>query len=234
MAQEEKKDIFRLVFGVDQDTVIRTIWGFVLPHIGPKISDIAERSIAERIPNETIKNILASLAGAGAQILEKGGGVWREMFSDVLENITYGIRGERPGVRAPREIPPERRLPSLETLRAIREDPSIQNKRIFLESFVSPTLRDKVKEIKDEDVDLFIDTLIRLQELQQELRREFRVEVPLRELWSGISEGFTRLYETLRGKYPEVKEEVRRQIDEGRRGWEEGRRRFRGKGLLPL
>jgi hypothetical protein len=234
MAQEEKKDIFRLVFGVDQDTVIRTIWGFVLPHIGPKISDIAERSIAERIPNETIKNILASLAGAGAQILEKGGGVWREMFSDVLENITYGIRGERPGVRAPREIPPERRLPSLETLRAIREDPSIQNKRIFLESFVSPPLRDKVKEIKDEDVDLFIDTLIRLQELQQELRREFRVEVPLRELWSGISEGFTRLYETLRGKYPEVKEEVRRQIDEGRRGWEEGRRRFRGKGLLPL
>jgi hypothetical protein len=234
MAQEEKKDIFRLVFGVDQDTVIRTIWGFVLPHIGPKISDIAERSIAERIPNETIKNILASLAGAGAQILEKGGGVWREMFSDVLENITYGIRGERPGVRAPREIPPERRLPSLETLRAIREDPSIQNKRIFLESFVSPPLRDKVKEIKDEDVDLFIDTLIRLQELQQELRREFRVEMPLRELWSGISEGFTRLYETLRGKYPEVKEEVRRQIDEGRRGWEEGRRRFRGKGLLPL
>jgi hypothetical protein len=234
MAQEEKKDIFRLVFGVDQDTVIRTIWGFVLPHIGPKISDIAERSIAERIPNETIKNILASLAGAGAQILEKGGGVWREMFSDVLENITYGIRGERPGVRAPREVPPERRLPSLETLRAIREDPSIQNKRIFLESFVSPPLRDKVKEIKDEDVDLFIDTLIRLQELQQELRREFRVEVPLRELWSGISEGFTRLYETLRGKYPEVKEEVRRQIDEGRRGWEEGRRRFRGKGLLPL
>jgi hypothetical protein len=234
MAQEEKKDIFRLVFGVDQDTVIRTIWGFVLPHIGPKISDIAERSIAERIPNETIKNILASLAGAGAQILEKGGGVWREMFSDVLENITYGIRGERPGVRAPREIPPERRLPSLETLRAIREDPSIQNKRIFLESFFSTPLRDKVKEIKDEDVDLFIDTLIRLQELQQELRREFRVEVPLRELWSGISEGFTRLYETLRGKYPEVKEEVRRQIDEGRRGWEEGRRRFRGKGLLPL
>jgi hypothetical protein len=234
MAQEEKKDIFRLVFGVDQDTVIRTIWGFVLPHIGPKISDIAERSIAERIPNETIKNILASLAGAGAQILEKGGGVWREMFSDVLENITYGIRGERPGVRAPREVPPERRLPSLETLRAIREDPSIQNKRIFLESFVSTPLRDKVKEIKDEDVDLFIDTLIRLQELQQELRREFRVEVPLRELWSGISEGFTRLYETLRGKYPEVKEEVRRQIDEGRRGWEEGRRRFRGKGLLPL
>jgi hypothetical protein len=234
MAQEEKKDIFRRVFGIDKDTVIRTIWGFVLPHIGPKISDIAARSIAERVPNETIKNILASLAGAGAQILEKGGGVWREMFSDVFENITYGIRGERPGARAPREVQPERRLPSIETLRAIREDPSIQNKRIFLESFASPPLRDKVKEIKDEDIDLFIDTLIRLQELQQEIRKEFKTEVPLRELWSAISQGFNKLYEALKEKYPEAKEEIKRQIDEGRRGWDEGRRKFRGKGLLPL
>jgi hypothetical protein len=232
MAQEEKKDIFRSVFGVDQDTVIRTIWGFVLPYIGPKISEIAERSIAERIPNETIKNILASLAGAGAQIFEKGGGVWREMFSDVLENITYGIRGERPGVRAPREVPPERGLPSLKTLRAIRQDPSLQNKKIFLESFVSPPLRDKVKEIKDEDVDLFIDTLIRLQELQQEIRREFRVEVPLRELWSGIREGFNKLYETLKERYPEAKEEIRRQRDEFLRGLKEGWQKGRKKGLL--
>jgi hypothetical protein len=234
MAQKDKEDIFRRVFGADQDTVIRTIWGFLLPHIGPKISEIAARSITERVPNETVKNIFASLAGAGAQIFEKGGGLWREVFSDILENITYGIRGERPGSRLPREIPSEERLPSLDTLKAIKEDPSIQNKKIFLESFVSPPLRDKVKEIKDEDVDLFIDTLIRLQELQQEIKKEFKIEVPLRELWSAISQGFNKLNEALKEKYPEAKEEIKRQIDEGRRGWDEGRRKFRKKGLLPL
>jgi hypothetical protein len=232
MAQEEKKDIFRRVFGVDKDTSIRTIWGFILPHIGPKISDIVERSIAERIPNETIKNILASFTGAGAQILERGGGVLREAFSDVLENITYGIRGERLGARAPKEAPTERRLPSLETLRAIKQDPSIQNKRIFLESFVSPPLRDKVKEIKDEDVDLFIDTLIRLQELQQEIKKEFRVEVPLQELWSAINQGFSKLYESLKEKYPEVKEEIKIQKNQFLRGFKKGWQKGRKKGLL--
>jgi len=228
MAEEEKKNILERIFGkVDPETVIRGIWGAILPHLGPVITKQTREKIASRIPNERVKGILASVAGTFANLLEKGGGLYREILSDILENVSYGLGRGRPG-EVPREEPLERRLPSLETLRAIRQDPSIQNKRIFLESFVSPPLRDKVKEIKDEDVDLFIDTLIRIQELHQAIQKEFKIEVALRELWSGISEGFTKLYETLRAKYPEVKtaaEQKRGEVWERmKKAWEKGKR----------
>jgi hypothetical protein len=232
MAKDEKKNILGIIFGkVDSETVIRGLWGAILPHLGPLISEQTRKRIVSVIPNERLKDILASVFGAFANLLEKGGGLFREILSDILENVSYGLGRRRPG-EAPRELPPERRLPSLETLRAIRQDPSIQNKRIFLESFVSTPLRDKVKEIKDEDVDLFIDTLIRLQELQQEIKKEFKIELSLRELWSAISQCFNKLNEALKEKYPEAKKEIRRQRDEFLRGFKEGWEKGRKKGLI--
>jgi hypothetical protein len=232
MAEEEKKNILERIFGkVDSGTVIRGLWGAILPHLGPLITEQTRKRIASGIPDERLKGILASVAGTFANLLEKGGGLYREILSDIFENLSYGLGRGRPG-EVPREAPPESKPPSLETLRVIKQDTSIQNKRIFLETFISPPLRDKIKEIKDEDVDLFIDTLIRIQELHQEIQKEFKVEVPLRELWSGIREGFSKLYEALREKYPEAKEAVKKQRDEFLRGFKEGWQKGRKKGLL--
>jgi urease gamma subunit len=62
-----------------------------------------------------------------------------------------------------------------------------------------------------------------------------RVEGRLKEVMNFINEqGIQKAIEFIKEKYPEAKEEIKRQIDEGRRGWDEGRRKFRGKGLLPL
>jgi hypothetical protein len=232
MAEEKKKNIFEMIFGkVDQETVIRGLWGALLPHLGPIITEQTRKKIASVLPEERLKGILASVTGSLANLLEKGGGLYREIFSDILENVSYGLGKGKSG-EVSKEIPSEKILPSLETLRAIKQDTSIQNKRIFLESFISLPLRDKVKEIKDEDIDLFIDTLIRLQEFQQEVKKEFKIEVSLKELWSGISEGFNKLYETLRTKYPEIKKEAQKQKNEFLRGFKEGWQKGRKKGLI--
>jgi hypothetical protein len=224
---EDTKSTFENIFGkVDRDFVTRLLWGFILKRLSPFLREKIGKSIGESVPSPVLREAITDLFTMIAQILEKGGGLWRDIASDIFENISGGV-----GIKKEKGFVVEL---SLEILKAIKEDPSIQNKRIFLESFASPPLRDKVKEIKDEDIDLFIDTLIRLQELQEEIKKEFKIELSLRELWSAISQGFNKLNEALKEKYPEAKEEIKRQIDEGRRGWDEGRRKLRGKGLLPL
>jgi hypothetical protein len=222
---EETKSIFEKILGkADRDFVVRVLWGFILRRLSPFLREKIGKSIGESTPSPVLREAIADLLTVFAQIFEKGGGLLRDIAADIFENIAGGVK-----INKEKGFVIEL---SLETLRAIRQDPSLQNKKIFLESFVSPPLRDKVKEIKDEDIDLFIDTLIRLQEIQQEIRREFRAEVPLRELWSAISQGFNKLNEALKEKYPEAKEEIRRQKREFLRGLKEGWQKGRKKGLI--
>ena len=230
---KDKNDIFKKIFGEDvtEEIFIKTVWGVILPHLGPLISQQSRKLLGEKIENEAIKNILASFLGSLIQLFEHHG-VYRDIIADILENVTFGIRGKKSEDKTLSEISSKISSISLEELEIIKNDPSAQNKRIFLEYLISSSLKEKIKEIKDEDLDLFIDTLINIQKLQKEIKKEFGTEIQLKELWLNINKGFLRFYEKIKEKYPEIKKEVRKQKREFLKGWKEGWREGRKKGLL--
>lgn len=162
---------------IELNDIVRTLWGAILPSlIGPLRN--ASSSFSEKIPSETIRNIIASLIGAGAQIFEKKfRGVHFEILSDIFEQIAGGIKSSDKGEKVKKES-----LPSLSKLEAIAKSKDTETKRKLLLVFSSEKHHEIIKSLTAEQVDEFINVLINLEKTREGLE-EAGIKVDTKDVW---------------------------------------------------
>jgi intein/homing endonuclease len=204
--------------------LIREILGFFRPEIRERA-----RELVNVLPPSLRHQMIGRFIGFLAQRVEKMDLLgMQETISDAIEIISDEITKEVRRKAKPEEI---------DELKEIRK--ILENARERLRQAENvEEVRDRIiAELEAYEAILEIFKTIEEKYVPKEERKidRERVEERLKEVMKFINEqGIQKAIEFIKEKYPEAKEEIKRQIDEGRRGWDEGRRKFRGKGLLPL
>ncbi len=204
----------------------------IIGAIRPELRKIA-KEIVNYLPPALRKEGIGRIIGALAQIVERTEilGI-QESISDAIEIISDEIdkqvrekKGKKEEIDSMNEL-----KKMLENARErLRQAENVKNVK---------EVRDRIiAELQAYDAIVEIFKTIEEKYVPKEERKIDweRVGERLKEVMKVINEqGIQKALEFIKEKYPEAKEEIKRQIDEGRRGWDEGRRKFRGKGLLPL
>lgn len=204
--------------------LIREILGFFRPEIRERA-----RELVNVLPPSLRHQMIGRVIGFLAQRVEKMDLLgMQETISDAIEIISDEITKEVRRKAKPEEI---------DELKEIRK--ILENARERLRQAENvEEVRDRIiAELQAYEAILEIFKTIEEKYVPKEERKIDweRVGERLKEVMKFINEqGIQKAIEFIKEKYPEAKEEIKRQIDEGRRGWYEGRRKFRGKGLLPL
>ena len=196
---------------IDWDSIVRAIWGSVLPHLAIWLRT-RSAEISEGVLPERTRDIIASLVGIGAQIFEKEfKGVHFEILSDVFEQIATGIKA--PIEEKIKAKPEERKIkyewPKLEELEAIFQSQEINIKRDLLLKFSSPNLHENIKKLSDEEINDLINVLIILERARRDLATR-GIQVSLISIWQTIRQLFDRISKVLGRGFRETAEFVRR------------------------
>lgn len=184
---EEKRNI-------NLDSIIVGIWGIIFPHISAYLRTKSSK-FSEAVLPEKARDIIASLVGFGAQIFEKKfKGVYFEIISDILEQISTGIKApdEEKAKAKPEERKSRYEWPSLEELIAMNNAQTIGVKRELLLDFSSRNLHEKINKLSDEEINDLINVLIILEQSKRELMK-LDINLDLKSIWQMISEIFRQV-----------------------------------------
>lgn len=179
---------------INWDAIIRAIWGTILPHIAGIIKEKSSL-ISERLLPEKIRNLIASLVGAGAQIFEKElKGVHFEILSDIFEQVSIGVKVpiEEKKKAKPEEVRIKHEWPSLEELEAIKLARESNIKRDLLIKFSSPNLHENIKGLSDKEIEDLLDVLIQLEKTKRELAK-LNLNLDFKSIWKIIKTIFNKI-----------------------------------------
>lgn len=180
--------------GIDWESILRVVWGAILPHLSTILRGKSAQVSKEILP-EKIRDLIASLIGAGAQIFEKEfKGVHFEILSDIFEQISAGVK--LPVEEKEKARPEERRQryewPTLEELEGIAKGKEVRVKRELLLKFSSSNLKENIEQLSDKEIEDLIDVLIQIEKARRELAK-IGIRLDLKSVFEMLKQTFSKI-----------------------------------------